>query len=158
MVELLYCHPKLSHNGVMDISQITVLAASVSSLVGAFVLWRKSRPESQKTQAESNKIAAEEFKIEVELVRETYSKMLNDQLVAVVDPMKNRIDGLEKKVAELNEQVNSLKRFRSLFEISVRYIRELCHWIDTIEHTSVGKPKLPVELRSYFEEQDHGKN
>lgn len=142
----------------MDISQITVITASVSSLVGAFVLWRKSRPESQKTKAESNKIAAEEFKIEVELVRETYSKMLNDQLVAVVDPMKNRIDGLEKKVAELNEQVNSLKRFRSLFEISVRYIRELCHWIGTIEHPSVGKPKLPAELRSYFKEQDNGKN
>lgn len=48
----------------MDISQITVLTASASSLVGAFVLWRKSRPESQKTQAESNKIAAEELKIE----------------------------------------------------------------------------------------------
>lgn len=158
MVEPLHCHPKLSHNESMDISQITVITASVSSLVGAFVLWRKSRPESQKTKAESNKIAAEEFKIEVELVRETYSKMLNDQLVAVVDPMKNRIDGLEKKVAELNEQVNSLKRFRSLFEISVRYIRELCHWIDTIEHTSVGKPRLPEELRNYFEEQDNGKN
>lgn len=146
----------------MTTTEITVLVTAITtglgSLIGGFVLWRKSRPESRKIQSESNKIAAEEFKIEVELVRETYSKMLNDQLTAVVEPMKNRIDGLEKKVAELNEQVNSLKRFRSLFEISVRYIRELCHWIDTIEHPSVGKPKLPAELRSYFEEQDHGKN
>lgn len=131
----------------MNIAEITGLFASVGSLIGAFILWRKSRPEI-------DKLNSDVFNQEVTAIRETYSKMLEDQLSAVVEPMKDRIDDLEKKVAELNEQVETLSRFRNLFEISVRYIRELCHWIDSIEASTTNKPSLPAELRSYFNEKE----
>lgn len=131
----------------MNIAEITGLFASVGSLIGAFILWRKSRPEI-------DKLNSDVFNQEVTAIRETYSKMLKDQLSAVVEPMKDRIGDLEKKVAELNEQVETLSRFRNLFEISIRYIRELCHWIDSIETSTTNKPSLPAELRSYFNEKE----
>lgn len=131
----------------MNIAEITGLFASIGSLIGAFILWRKSRPEI-------NKLNSDVFNQEVTAIRETYSKMLEDQLSAVVEPMKERIDDLEKKVADLNEQVETLSRFRNLFEVSIRYIRELCHWIDSIETSTADKPKLPPELRSYFNEKE----
>lgn len=131
----------------MNIAEITGLFASVGSLIGAFILWRKSRPEI-------DKLNSDVFNQEVTAIRETYSKMLEDQLSAVVEPMKDRIDDLEKKVADLNEQVETLSRFRNLFEVSIRYIRELCHWIDSIETSTADKPKLPPELRSYFNEKE----
>lgn len=131
----------------MNVAEITGLFASVGSLIGAFILWRKSRPEI-------NKLNSDIFNQEVTAIRETYSKMLEDQLSSVVQPMKERIDGLEKKVAELNDQVETLSRFRNLFEVSIRYIRELCHWIDSIETSSTNKPKLPSELKSYFNEKE----
>ena len=131
----------------MNAAEIAGLITSVCSLIGAFILWRKSRPEIKK-------INSEVFSQEVTAIRETYSKMLEDQLSSVVEPMKERIDGLEKKVAELNKQVETLSRFRHLFELSIRYIRELCHWIDSIEASTTDKPKLPSELRSYFNEKE----
>ena len=131
----------------MNVAEITGLFASVGSLIGAFILWRKSRPEI-------DKLNSDVFNQEVTAIRETYSKMLEDQLSSVVEPMKERIDDLEKKVAELNEQVETLSRFRNLFEVSIRYIRELCHWIDSIETSTADKPKLPPELRSYFNEKE----
>lgn len=131
----------------MNIAEITGLFASVGSLIGAFILWRKSRPEI-------DKLNSDVFNQEVTAIRETYSKMLEDQLSSVVEPMKERIDDLEKKVADLNEQVETLSRFRNLFEVSIRYIRELCHWIDSIETSTADKPKLPPELRSYFNEKE----
>lgn len=131
----------------MNIAEITGLFASVGSLIGAFILWRKSRPEI-------DKLNSDVFNQEVTAIRETYSKMLGDQLSAVVEPMKDRIDDLEKKVAELNEQVETLSRFRNLFEISIRYIRELCHWIDSVGISTTNKPSLPAELRSYFNEKE----
>ena len=131
----------------MNIAEITGLFASVGSLIGAFILWRKSRPEI-------DKLNSDVFNQEVTAIRETYSKMLEDQLSSVVEPMKERIDDLEKKVADLNEQVETLSRFRNLFEVSIRYIRELCHWIDSIEASTTNKPKLPPELRSYFNEKE----
>lgn len=131
----------------MNIVEIAGLFTSVGSLIGAFILWRKSRPEIKK-------INTEVFNQEVTAIRETYSKMLEDQLSAVVEPMKDRIDDLEKKVTELNKQVDALSRFRHLFEVSIRYIRELCHWIDSVEPNTANKPKLPSELRSYFNEKE----
>lgn len=131
----------------MNIAEITGLFASIGSLIGAFILWRKSRPEI-------DKLNSDVFNQEVTAIRETYSKMLEDQLSSVVEPMKERIDDLEKKVADLNEQVETLSRFRNLFEVSIRYIRELCHWIDSIETSTADKPKLPPELRSYFNEKE----
>lgn len=131
----------------MNIAEITGLFASVGSLIGAFILWRKSRPEI-------DKLNTDVFNQEVTAIRDTYSKMLEDQLSSVVEPMKERIDDLEKKVADLNEQVETLSRFRNLFEVSIRYIRELCHWIDSIEASTTNKPKLPSELRSYFNEKE----
>lgn len=131
----------------MNIAEITGLFASVGSLIGAFILWRKSRPEI-------DKLNSDVFNQEVTAIRETYSKMLEDQLSSVVEPMKERIDDLEKKVADLNEQVETLSRFRNLFEVSIRYIRELCHWIDSIEASTTNKPELPPELRSYFNEKE----
>ena len=135
----------------MNIAEIAGLLTSVGSLIGAFILWRKSRPEI-------NKLDTDVFNQEVTAIRETYSKMLEDQLSAVVEPMKERIDDLEKKVASLNEQIEALSRFRNLFEVSIRYIRELCHWIDSIETGATNKPKLPPELRSYFNEKEGDEN
>lgn len=131
----------------MNIAEITGLFASVGSLIGAFILWRKSRPEI-------NKLNTDVFNQEVTAIRDTYSKILEDQLSSVVEPMKERIDDLEKKVDDLNKQVEALSKFRNLFEVSIRYIRELCHWIDSIETSTTNKPKLPPELRSYFNEKE----
>lgn len=132
----------------MNIAEIAGLITSVGSLIGAFVLWRKSRSEVAKNNTDS-------FAQEVSTIRETYSKMLEDQITSVVTPMKKRIDELEKKVNDLNKQVDNLERFRGLFEASIRYIRELCHWINSIDTTNATtpKPSLPDELRSYFNEE-----
>lgn len=132
----------------MNIAEIAGLITSVGSLIGAFVLWRKSRSEVVKNNTDS-------FAQEVSTIRETYSKMLEDQITSIVTPMKKRIDELEKKINELDSQVEKLKHYRGLFEASVGYIRELCHWIDSIVTTNATtpKPKLPKELRSYFNEK-----
>lgn len=133
---------------------ITVLTTSLGSLIGAFVLWRKSRPEANKIRAEESKTRTETFNVEVDTIREAYSKMLQDQIKSVVEPMERRIERLNKLVEELQDEVDELKKYRSRFDVAVLYIRSLCHWIDTIEGISKGnKPKLPPELRAYFEDK-----
>lgn len=150
-----------------NIAETAGLIASVGSLIGAFVLWRKSRPEANKLQAEAKKAVAEESKLrtenikqEVDIIRETYSHMLDDQLKSVVAPMESRIDKLSKSVDELQKKNDSLQRqvdelrvYRTIFEDAVLYIRSLCHWIDTINIPKDTKPKLPHTLRSYFQEE-----
>lgn len=143
----------------MNIVELAGLLTSVGSLIGAFVLWRKSRPEVRKIQAESSKIMAEEsrertnqFSTEIEAIRENYDRMLKTQLESIVKPMEHRIDRLNKLVTELQNEVDELKSYRNRFDIAVLYIRSLCHWIDTVLPNSAEKPKLPPELRTYFNE------
>lgn len=144
-------------NFSIDSASLTALIAGIGSLIGAFVVLRKSRPEADKLRAEARKAVAEEsqlrtetIKREIDTVRETYSHMLRDQLDSVVGPMEARINRLVKQVNELQIEVDQLKQFRSLFDIALLYIRSLCHWIDTIEASKENKPKLPEELRAYF--------
>ena len=136
----------------MNIAEIAGLITSLGSLLGAFVLWRKSRPEANKLKAESAKIMADRFSAEVETIRENYDRMLKTQLESIVKPMEHRIDRLNKLVEELQNEVDELKNYRNQFDVAVLYIRALCHWIDTIDGVSKeAKPKLPPELRAYFE-------
>lgn len=149
----------------MTTTEITVLVTAITtglgSLIGGFVLWRKSRPEVRKIQAESSKIMAEEsrertnqFSTEIEAIRENYDRMLKTQLESIVKPMEHRIDRLNKLVSDLQNEVDELKSYRNRFDIAVLYIRSLCHWIDTVFPNSNNKPKLPPELRVYFGEKD----
>lgn len=134
------------------IAIVATLATSLGSLIGAFVLWRKSRPETNKLKAESAKIMADRFSAEVAAIRENYDRMLKTQLKSIVEPMEHRIDRLNKLVEELQEEIDELKSYRNQFDVAVLYIRALCHWINTIEGISKkDKPKLPPELRAYFE-------
>lgn len=143
----------------MNITEIAGLLASLGSLIGAFVLWRKSRPETNKLKAESAKIMADRFSAEVETIRENYDRMLKTQLESIVKPMEHRIDRLNKLVEELQDEVDELKSYRNQFDVAVLYIRSLCHWINTIEGISKkDKPKLPPELRAYFELKKGVKN
>lgn len=144
----------------MNITEIAGLLASLGSLLGAFVLWRKSRPEANKLKAESAKIMADRFSAEVAAIRENYDRMLKTQLESIVKPMEHRIDRLNKLVKELQDEVDELKSYRSRFDISILYIRSLCHWADNVlsqitqlngEIKLQSKPKLPPELRAYFE-------
>lgn len=144
----------------MNIAELAGLITSIGSLIGAFVLWRKSRPEVRKIQAESSKIMAEEsrertnqFSTEIEAIRENYDRMLKTQLESIVKPMEHRIDRLNKLVRELQDEVDELKSYRNRFDIAVLYIRSLCHWIDAVLPDSTDKPKLPPELRNYFNEE-----
>ena len=134
------------------IAIVATLATSLGSLIGAFVLWRKSRPETNKLKAESSKIMADRFSAEVAAIRKNYDRMLKTQLESIVKPMEHRIDRLNKLVKELQDEVDELKSYRNQFDVAVLYIRSLCHWINTIEGISkADKPKLPPELRAYFE-------
>lgn len=130
---------------------ITAITTGVGSLIGAFVLWRKSRHEANKIRAEESKTRTETFNIEIEVIRETYSRMLTDQVKSVVEPMERRIDRLVKQVNDMQGEIDELKQFRGLFETSILYIRALCHWIDSTQISTETKPKLPPELRAYFE-------
>lgn len=146
----------------MHIAEFAGLITSICSLIGAFVLWRKSRPEVHKIQAESSKIMAEEsrertnqFSTEIEAIRENYDRMLKTQLESIVKPMEHRIDRLNKLINELQNEVDELKNYRNRFDIAVLYIRSLCHWIDALDISAkTPKPKLPTELREYFDLQD----
>lgn len=121
------------------------------------MLWRKSRPEANKIRAEESKTRTEAFNIEVEVIRETYSRMLADQVKSVVEPMEKRIDRLVKQVNDMQDEIDDLKQFRGLFETSILYIRALCHWIDSIHVSTETKPILPSELRTYFSEKEGAK-
>ena len=136
----------------MNMVEMTGLIASIGSLIGAFVLWKKSRPEVHKLHAEEAKIRIEAFNVQVDAIRDTYSRMLEDQIRSVVEPMERRVDRLNKLVDELQDEVDELKNYRNKFDVAILYIRSLCHWIDTIEGiSSENKPKLPTELKDYFE-------
>ena len=142
----------------MNYVEIAGLLTSLGSLIGAFVLWRKSRPEANKIRAEESKTRTESFNTEVDAIRTAYSSMLKDQIENIVNPMERRIDRLNKLVSELQTEVDELKNYRNLFDVSILYIRSLCHWIDTIENISkANKPKLPIELRDYFNLQNDKK-
>ena len=136
--------------------EMTGLIASLGSLLGAFVLWKKSRPEVHKLRAEEAKIRIEAFNVQVDAIRDTYSRMLEDQIKSVVEPMERRIDRLKKLVDDLQDEVDELKSYRNRFDVAVLYIRALCHWIDSIEgiNSDKPKPKLPDELKDYFEMGD----
>ena len=141
----------------MNMVEMTGLIASIGSLIGAFVLWKKSRPEVHKLHAEEAKIRIEAFNVQVDAIRDTYSRMLEDQIKSVVEPMERRIDRLNKLVGELQDEVDELKSYRNRFDVAVLYIRALCHWIDSIgvvASSDKPKPKLPDELKEYFEMRD----
>lgn len=144
----------------MNVAEIAGLITSLCSLIGAFVLWRKTRPEVRKLQAESNKIIADQFSSEIATIRENYDRMLKTQIESIVKPMEHRIDRLNKLVNGLQNEVDELKSYRSRFDMSILYIRSLCHWADNAlsQITQLKgklklqpKPKLPPELRIYFE-------
>lgn len=150
----------------MDIAGIATIIASLGSLLGVIVLWKKSRPEIGKINAETKKVMAEEsskridaFKVEVETIRKAYSDMLEDQIKNVVTPMETRIDRLGEWVDRLQRQndalqkeVDTLKKHRSMLEVAINYIRSLYHWIDNVFPSKEGNPKLPAELEQYFNE------
>lgn len=141
----------------MNIAELAGLITSIGSLIGAFVLWRKSRPEVRKIMAEESRERTNQFSTEIEAIRENYDRMLKTQLESIVKPMEHRIDRLNKLVSELQNEVDELKSYRNRFDIAVLYIRSLCHWIDTVLPNSTEKPKLPPELRTYFSEQEKRK-
>lgn len=133
----------------MITAEIVTLITGITSLIGAFAMWRKSRHES-------NKIKTDTFNQEVLAIREAYSQMLKDQIENIVDPMEKRIDRLVNWNQELQNQIDELKNYRNLFDLSILYIRSLCHWIDALDISAkTPKPKLPTELREYFDLQDN---
>lgn len=132
----------------MNTESIVALITGMGGLLASLGVLLKTRNEAKKASSDTMVNA-------IEVIRETYSEMLEKQINSVVKPMQDRIKSLEERLEKLNKQVDILKEYQGLFEISIRYIRELCHWLETLPNINTGeKPSLPDELREYFRKED----
>ena len=84
-------------------------------------------------------------------VRADDRKNAYDVLSEQVKILTKRTEELEGEIEELRKQVDELKDFKSKFQISLGYIRDLCHWIGTIPGVDINqKPQMPSIIKLHY--------
>ena len=72
-------------------------------------------------------------------------------LLAQLEKLSLRQEKLEQEIQGLRKQLDELKDFRSKFQISLGYIRDLCHWVGTLPGIDVkGKPNMPAVIKEHY--------
>lgn len=106
-----------------------------------------------KAKADSRKSVAQAVSEEIKAVQDAYSGVVQHQIKMLVEPMQSNMESMQNQINILREQVTRLQRFQGLFEVSIQYIRSLCHWIEASGLGGENKPHLPNELRDYIDSE-----
>lgn len=119
------------------------MAGGVVTVAGGVVVWVKLAPEIRKLRSEARKTDVDAAVAEDRAEDEHWAAIVRAQTEAVVQPLRQEVDGLRAEVSSLRTEVELV---RTRYWRAINHVRALLSWIHRHHPDPTGLPSAPVEI------------